>query len=459
VRPVFSIIVLVIAMGNAPRIFAIQESTNQVDGARRLLIEASHLLKDIPDSQQSSAVENIAGQLTRAGDLPDALATTHMLKNAGAQSHATGSIAWQLAHAGNFAEAIALVDSMPDDQNKESNYETLAALIAEKGDLEIALQTAHRCKDRIGIANALLRIARERAKRKDLSGAKEVFGEAIDLSNKAVEEDPAKVTFLGEIASAQAETGDMAGAFRTVDEFSAIAHRQGTEGNELLLQVLASAQARIGDVSGAQRTVAEMTSGNNPVFALMAISQEQAKRGLLVDALETAELISDSGLKSSALREIGILNGTHGTLQDALEAIDRISQPSARAEAIAALALEQAVSENTAASSTLQAALNIATESASQASDKPLEMIAVTRALLGDFAGAQQIVQNMAEPESRVWPLWNITSMLVEAGHTQEALALAENQDAAYPKAYALLGAAQGMLNRVDAETAASRKH
>jgi hypothetical protein len=59
--------------------------------------------------------------------------------------------------------------------------------------------------------------------------------------------------------------------------------------------------------------------------------------------------------------------------------------------------------------------------------------------MLGDFAGAQEIVQNMAEPESRIWPLWNITSMMSEAGRADEALALAENQDSAYLKAYAPL--------------------
>jgi hypothetical protein len=58
----------------------------------------------------------------------------------------------------------------------------------------------------------------------------------------------------------------------------------------------------------------------------------------------------------------------------------------------------------------------------------------------------------MTKPESRVWPLWNITSFMVRAGHTQEALALAENQDAAYPKAYALLGTAQGILNHLESE-------
>lgn len=41
---------------------------------------------------------------------------------------------------------------------------------------------------------------------------------------------------------------------------------------------------------------------------------------------------------------------------------------------------------------------------------------------------------------------------MVKAGHKGEALALAENQESAYPKAYALLGSAKGILNRIETE-------
>jgi hypothetical protein len=69
-------------------------------------------------------------------------------------------------------------------------------------------------------------------------------------------------------------------------------------------------------------------------------------------------------------------------------------------------------------------------------------------------------VYDLADQESRLWPLWSITSMMVSAGHKQEALALAENENAAYPKAYALLGTATGILDRLEAETKArAEKH
>lgn len=45
--------------------------------------------------------------------------------------------------------------------------------------------------------------------------------------------------------------------------------------------------------------------------------------------------------------------------------------------------------------------------------------------------------------------------MMVDEGQTQEAVALAEDQDSAYPKAYALLGTASGILDRLKAKAKA----
>jgi hypothetical protein len=100
-------------------------------------------------------------------------------------------------------------------------------------------------------------------------------------------------------------------------------------------------------------------------------------------------------LKSSALRSIAIARGTHGTLQDALEALDKIPDSASRSEAIGALALEQAVVENPAAAFTVQKALEFTKQANSVSSNKGLEMIAVTRSVLGDFAGAQEIVRSL----------------------------------------------------------------
>jgi tetratricopeptide (TPR) repeat protein len=448
-----SALILVTALVNPSVLLAAQQETDQMAEARHLLIEASHLVKDTPEFQQPSAAANIAGQLVRAADLPDALATVHLLSKAEDQAQATESVAWELAHYGNLSQALALVESTADGQSKGVEYEILAEISADKGDVEGALQLAHRIRnDPDRLVDAIVRVASRLAKVGVRSGAREAIGEALDVAEQAAKQNIGHTTQFTQIATTQAEIGDTAGAFITLDRFSEIARQyKGAEGNSTFLQQLASAQAQIGDVVGAQRTIEEIPPGNSDL-ALMCISREQAKHGHMVDALANAARISSPGFRASTLQEIAMIRGTHGTLNDALEAIDHIPEPAGRADALATLALEQAENENPAASPTLQMAWKLATQMGADTSDDVLGTIAVTRALLGDFAGAQQIVQEMTKPESRVWPLWNITSFMVRAGHTQVALALAENQDAAYPKAYALLGAAQGILNRLESE-------
>jgi hypothetical protein len=70
--------------------------------------------------------------------------------------------------------------------------------------------------------------------------------------------------------------------------------------------------------------------------------------------------------------------------------------------------------------------------------------------MLGDFPGARQIVSNL-NGEDSVWPLWNLTEQLVEAGMENDAVALAHAQEFPRARAYALLGTATAMLERIEA--------
>jgi hypothetical protein len=74
-------------------------------------------------------------------------------------------------------------------------------------------------------------------------------------------------------------------------------------------------------------------------------------------------------------------------------------------------------------------------------------MIAVTHGELGDFGGAEDMIAKMND-SSKVWPLWNLTEMLIRGGHEAEAISLAENQSAPWPKAYALLGVGTALINK-----------
>lgn len=362
---------------------------------------------------------------------------------------------------------LSSVESISNEQNREGQYAQLAALLADKGDLPGAFRIVQmRRKPQVRVST-LVQIAQQKArsKNKDIAGAAEVLRRAMEITEELVHENASNANLLPEIATTLSEIGDTAGAQRTLEELSAIAHQYaGPENSGLLLQLLGCAQAQVGNLVGAlqihQELVLMSNLGSNSDIVLMAIAGEQTKQGLLADALQIAERISEVNLRSSTFRSIAIVRGKHGTLQDAIDAIDRISDSASRSEAIGALALEQAVVDNPAAPLTAQRALEFANEVStdSVSSNRGLEMIAVTRSVLGDFAGAQEIILSMPEPTSRVWPLWNLSSMLAEAGQENEAVALAEHENAPLPKLHALLGTAQGLLTRVASEEQASAR-
>lgn len=447
------ILLLATVVGVPPPVLAQQDMDNVLE-ARGLLLEAGRLIKDIPEAQQPSAVANVAGQLTRAGDLPDARSVLQLLKKPQDLALANGIIAWHLANSGNFSGALAIAEVEGGGQTLDGNYQVLAALAALKGNVGEALEIAHRIppQDLIARSDALRRVAAELAKAGELSRARQILGEALTDCDQAILENSHSALQLAQMAGTQAEIGDKAGAYATLSTLSDIAHRLTGVDASMLLQQLAAAQARMGDLVGAQQTMDELPP-TRVDSVLMAISDEQATLGLMADAVATSAHISNSVLRSMALREVGIIRGTHGTLNDAVDAIDKIPDSSSRAEALAALALEQADKDNPAAGQTVQLAWSQTAGVSTDAARHALEEIAVTRAMLNDFGGAQQIVYEMTEQESRVWPLWNITSMMVSTGHKEEALALAENENAAYPKTYALLGVATGILDRLEAET------
>lgn len=122
---------LLVVFSSSPLPAAQQEASDLAE-ACRLLVEATYLAKDIPEFQQSSAAANIAGQLVRAADLPDALRTARFLSKSEDQTQVLGIIAWQLAHNGDVAQALSLVDRASEGQNKAVAYELLAELIAER---------------------------------------------------------------------------------------------------------------------------------------------------------------------------------------------------------------------------------------------------------------------------------------------------------------------------------------
>jgi hypothetical protein len=223
----FPMFMLVAALAGSTEILAAQVETSERAQARRLLLEASRLIGEVPESQRSSAVANIASQLSRSGDLEDALRISQSQKNPGDQDSATGLIAWNLVQQGNVGQALRVVESISNEQNREGQYAQLAALLAGKGDLTGALRIVQISREPQGRVSVLVQIAQQKARRKnrDVAGATEVLHQAMEIAEELVHENASNANLLSEIATTQSEIGDTTGALRTLSELSAIAHQ------------------------------------------------------------------------------------------------------------------------------------------------------------------------------------------------------------------------------------------
>lgn len=383
---------------------------DQLSEARQLLIEASTLIKDVPEFQQASAVADVSSQLARAGDLTEALAVVRLLRQE-EQGLAIGCIAWQLAKSGNAAQARSLIEGTKGP-GTNSSFQQLAQLLVQKGDFEQGLWIAHLINEPQPLADTLVRLAVLRAKDGDRAGASRALDAALDVAKDATTKDLRNATIFGEIARTQAEIGETPETSFALGRLYAIAYqRKVGSGDTSLLQDLAATEARIGNISNATDIVGELSEGTAD-WVLMLISQEVARKRSMTEALGVASNISATSTRDSALREIAMIRGRAGHSDDSLEAIDEMTNPSSRAEAVGALALEQAVAEDPTAYTTLQLWEGTTGDGTAEA-EKAREFAAVTYGLLGDFATAERILSSIQEPEGRVWPLWNLTSFLV----------------------------------------------
>ena len=179
----------------------------------------------------------------------------------------------------------------------------------------------------------------------------------------------------------------------------------------------------------------------------MQVGSEHAKAGDLSGALDEATALSYEPWRNISLRDLATRFAALGNDAQALATLDLIQEPGERADGLAQLASLQAEKHDPSASLALELAYEAAMNAGAETKPYVFEGIAITRGDLGDFGGAEDMIAKMND-RSKVWPLWNLTEMLIRAGREAEAIALAESQSAPQPKAYALLGVATALINK-----------
>jgi len=425
-----------------------QEAT--LSKTKDLLRQASKLVPEIPETQQMSVASNIANAQARAGDLQGALATVYLLKKPQDQAQALGSVAYSIDYSGNLNGALTLLESASKGQSRDVGYIQIANAHARDRDFAGALAVAHRIQDdRPRLIEALDNIASERWKAGDHSGAQQNWEEARQVAKQRSADEPSVEFFLSGNAGSHAQAGDTAGALQILREMRVMAEQRHPP-DEGLLSTLAMGFIQAGDVPEALEIVKRLPSGSNRDIDLMLLSNEMTEKDDIADAEGFASQIADPQLKAHTFQEIANAQAESGRPASAIDTLDNVVDLTQRAEALASLAMEQAQRGDGAAEDTLGRAVAAAREAAPKPPDYVFANIAVTEAILGDFETAKQTVRTL-QPDSRWWALENMTQMLAGSGDLGGALQLAADETNAYPKACALLGAANAMLAQLHA--------
>jgi tetratricopeptide (TPR) repeat protein len=443
---------------------ALPQDFSSFSQPQSFLREASALIPQIDKDQKSSAAANIAGQQARIGDIEGALTTAKRAGSSSAQVSATGSIAYTLASQGNLPMALEVIQnsSKGEDPAKANDYISVAGWLAEHHDFEHALELARliqQAKPYFGQTNylvgTLLRIQAEQFKAGDRAGVQETIDEALaavewekyhPVDPWFAESMPAGL--YASIASELAHEGNRPAAAAVVDRiYDLLAPASTEQAKQDLLFYLGEAQVGVGELDAAMATADQLPPGNHRDGIVLQVGLERAKAGDLSGALDEATALAYEPWRNISLRDVAARFSAQGNDAQALATLDLIPELAERAEGLVELASQEVEKHDPSASLALELAYSAAKNAGARTKSFVFEMIAVTRGELGDFGEAEDMIAKMND-SSKVWPLWNLTEMLIRGGHEAEAISIAEGQSAPWPKAYALLGVATALINK-----------
>jgi tetratricopeptide (TPR) repeat protein len=426
--------------------------------ARSILREASALVPEIEETQRGSLACNISGPQAKSGDLAGALATLQYLPKGSSRDSALYCSAWALTAQGNWRMAIQNIEDLSENKLNSLAYLAVAVQLAEKRDYENAVAVARLIRGEPDqsrfAADALMQIYAKQFKAGDARGASRTLDEALDIVEN-VEQHPnppgSDIASRYENLIQLAVAGGAKAASPILERLYGMAAALEVEPTQKqqFLSHLAPSQALLGDFVSALRSANQLPPGEQRDKALLSIADAQARQGDLAGARLLASEVSPKGWNNPALQEFGLSLAASGDYLGALSTIEKVQESEARAESLGQLALAEAGKSRYWAMFAAQLSLEAA-ETTADSSSFALQLVAVTRGILGDFGGSLQII-NQLTSRARQWPLWNLTEQLVEAGRKNEALALAYSQEAAFPRAYALLGTAAEMLEQIEA--------
>lgn len=452
-----------------PRV-GLSQAPPSLSEVKSILREASALIPMIGGSQQWTIAANIAGAQTRAGDDEGALATRSFVQ-APSQPRTAGGVAYSLAAEGHLQQALQPIAAMEDGPQKAVAYWqiTQALLMVAKYDdaLTVARLISHDPQETVRFLDCLLQIYTAQSKAGDKQRAAATLSEALGAAEREPEIPPGlskpmpamlvyshRPGMFRSIVHTLVLAGNPEDARNVVARISAMALQEpDSEKKTGILGPLAAAQADVGDFSAALRTIEPIKSDFFGQTFLIAIATEQARHGDVGVALAT---LADTpqGWNVAALQEMSRTLSDLGNYVGARAAVDKMTGPGERAYGLADLAFQQADKDPAGAESNVALAWKLTQEGRSEAPSyvfqNAVTFVAATRAKLGDFAGALEIIDG-PDLQDKAWPSAVLAQAMVELGKKDAALALSKSQGAPRVRANILLQVATSLMDQMEA--------
>jgi hypothetical protein len=307
-----------------------------------------------PEVNQRNTLIQIAAAWAKVGDREAALQIVNSLGIW--KEHALQTVARAQAQVGDVKGALQTVQELRMDPTKAQALAAIALVQANAGDrdgargtLKEAQQLARTmpkprlprgvARDTVVMGSDLVweQLAIAQARVRDIDGALQAAGNL----------DPPrlKVHALTEIATAQAEGGDVMSALRTfgqarqtVDSLPASRNpRDPDQDKHVALWRIALARAKIGDIPGALQTVEAIREANWKWRTLREIAALRARRGDVEGARQMAETIGHQTSKAFALREIAQAQAEAGDAQGVLTWLAKQDAPYFKAQILLGL--------------------------------------------------------------------------------------------------------------------------
>jgi len=456
----------------------------QMAEVRALLREASSLVPQIKESEQAIAAGNIAGQQVEADDLPGAMATFRALPKDSDRSQAVGSIAFSLADQGNTVMALQLIQEFAIGPDAASEYLFVANSLARHGHFDDALSVARLIsrdpEQTRRFLETLMLIYVQQWKAGDRPGASATLSEALGVVEHEPETGyvakpetsyaelfgqssgvPAWVAYAHRprmyqtIVTTLVLSGDREAAPAVVERIRTIATRaRGSDRKQGALTELAIAQAEIGHFADAQRTARRLKADMGRDDALTAIATEKARQGDSAGALRSVINPAKVAYPDSVFGDIADELSLSGNYVGAFDAANRIKKTGERAYSLSQLALREAGKGIASAKQTADLAWQTIQEAKTEQTesyivDNTVKAISVVRSMMGDFAGALEII-NGPDIQRKVWPLESLVEYMVIAGKKDDALTLARSQNGPEERLNCLQWIAETLMFRLE---------